>query len=159
MQLIKNPDQFGSISAKPVIGVLDQVVESFKHSHICPELVNKQNFNPTVIVNQEQLYSAIKNIVQNAVESTDKNGKVEIELVSMDSNRLTLSVSDDGKGMSQAFITDRLFRPFDSTKGVSGMGMGVFQSREFFRSIEGDLKVTSKKGVGTRFMIELPVNL
>ena len=126
MQLLKNPDQFDSTLAKPVLDVLDLVFESFKHSHISPELVNKHNSNPDIIANQDQLYSAIKNIVQNAVEATDKNGKVEIELVSMDDKRLTLCVSDNGKGMSQSFITDRLFRPFDSTKGVSGMGMGVF---------------------------------
>ena len=59
--------------------------------------------------------------------------------------------------MSQEFISDRLFRPFDSTKGVSGMGMGVFQSREFFRSIKGDLKVTSQENIGTHFIILLPV--
>ena len=74
-----------------------------------------------------------------------------------DDNQLIIDISDNGKGMSQEFIADRLFRPFDSTKGVSGMGMGGFQSREFFRSLTGDLKVTSKENVGSRFTIQLPV--
>jgi signal transduction histidine kinase len=52
---------------------------------------------------------------------------------------------------------ERLFRPFDSTKGVSGMGMGVYQSREFLRSIDGELSVRSEVNVGTQFTIEIPV--
>ena len=39
-------------------------------------------------------------------------------------------IEDDGEGMSPDFIRDRLFEPFESTKGVSGMGVGVYQSRD-----------------------------
>jgi signal transduction histidine kinase len=68
-----------------------------------------------------------------------------------------IHISDNGKGMTQDFILERLFRPFDSTKGVSGMGMGVYQSREFLRSIDGELSVRSEVNVGTQFTIEIPV--
>ena len=60
-------------------------------------------------------------------------------------------------GMTKEFINKSLFKPFESTKGVSGMGVGVYQSREYIRSITGDIEVTSKPGVGTRFEISLPV--
>ncbi|NNE37116.1 MAG: PEP-CTERM system histidine kinase PrsK, partial [Gammaproteobacteria bacterium] len=157
MQLLKNPDQLSEVSPKPIMEVIETVTISFRHHPVRPVVINRLNENPVIVANQEQLYSALKNIVQNAVESTDKNGKVEIELGSIVDNQLIIDISDNGKGMSQEFIADRLFRPFDSTKGVSGMGMGVFQSREFFRSLTGDLKVTSKENVGTRFTIQLPV--
>ncbi len=159
MQLLKNPGQLGVTTSKPILQVIDTIVDSCRHHSVCPTVINRNNLSPAVVANQEQLYSAIKNIVQNAVESTDKNGMVEIELVSIVDNQLIINVSDDGKGMSQEFIAERLFRPFDSTKGVSGMGMGVFQSREFFRSLTGDLMVTSKENAGTRFTIQLPVEL
>ncbi len=157
MQLLKNPDQLGTATAKPILEVINTIVESFRHHQICPVIVNRHNLDPIIVANQEQLYSAIKNIVQNAVESTGKSGKVEIDLVTVSGNQLTMDILDDGKGMSHEFISDRLFRPFDSTKGVSGMGMGVFQSREFFRSIKGDLNVTSQENIGTHFTIQLPV--
>ncbi len=159
MQLLKNPDQLGTATAtaKPILEVISSISESFRHHQIVPVVSNRHNLDPVIVANQEQLFSAIKNIVQNAVESTDKSGKVEIDLVSLVDSQLTIDISDDGKGMSQEFISDRLFRPFDSTKGVSGMGMGVFQSREFFRSINGDLKVTSQENIGTNFFIVLPV--
>ena len=159
MQLLKNPDQLGETSAKPVLEVIEAVVESFRHHPVCPIVNNSISGNPVIDANQEQLYSALKNIVQNAVESVDKTGKVEIELSSIVHGQLIIDVSDNGIGMSQEFIAERLFRPFDSTKGVSGMGMGVFQSREYFRSIGGDLKVASQENEGTHFTIQVPVEL
>ena len=58
--------------------------------------------------------------------------------------------------MSPEFIRDRLFRPFDSTKGLTGMGIGAFESREFIRALGGDLLVRSAPGQGTLFRILLP---
>jgi len=37
---------------------------------------------------------------------------------------VTIAVSDTGRGMERDFLRDRLFRPFDTTKGAAGMGMG-----------------------------------
>ena len=140
-----------------ILDIIYRIVESYRRNSIIPVVENPQDLNPDIKTNQEQLYSAIKNIVQNAVESVDKNGKVEIELVSVSKNQLIIDISDNGKGMSQSFIRNRLFQPFDSTKGVAGMGVGVYQSRDFVRSIGGDLKVTSEENVGTRFSIQIPV--
>jgi signal transduction histidine kinase len=49
-----------------------------------------------------------------------------------------------------------LFKPFDSTKGLTGMGIGAFESREFIRSLGGDIRVTSTPGEGALFRIVLP---
>jgi nitrogen-specific signal transduction histidine kinase len=59
--------------------------------------------------------------------------------------------------MEPEFIRDRLFRPFDSTKGSKGMGIGAYQARDYVRSLGGDVSVDSTPGVGTRFSIHLPV--
>ncbi|MCW8947410.1 MAG: ATP-binding protein, partial [Sedimenticola sp.] len=67
-----------------------------------------------------------------------------------------VSIEDNGSGMDQSFIKDRLFKPFDSTKGLTGMGIGVFESREYIRSIGGDIKVESTPGEGSIFSISLP---
>jgi putative PEP-CTERM system histidine kinase len=157
MQLLKNPGKKENITAVTLLKTIDVIIDSFRHTPIQPSIVNLQNLNPVVLANQDQLYSSMKNIVQNAVESCDKSGEVKIELHSINQQKLTLYISDNGKGMTQEFISERLFRPFDSTKGVSGMGMGVYQSREFFRSIDGDFSVLSEVNVGTQFTIELPV--
>ncbi|MBT7334800.1 MAG: hypothetical protein HN856_10535, partial [Gammaproteobacteria bacterium] len=59
--------------------------------------------------------------------------------------------------MDAAFIQNELFVPFRSTKGITGMGIGAYQARDLIRSAGGDLQVTSTIGVGTTFIIRLPM--
>jgi signal transduction histidine kinase len=59
--------------------------------------------------------------------------------------------------MDTVFIRERLFRPFDTTKGDTGMGVGAHDSREYIRALGGDIGVTSTPGKGTVFRISLPV--
>jgi signal transduction histidine kinase len=66
-----------------------------------------------------------------------------------------VTVVDDGIGMSDEFIRERLFKPFDTTKGSRGMGMGAYQLREYVRSLGGSVEVTSAPGRGTTFVVRL----
>ena len=59
--------------------------------------------------------------------------------------------------MSEAFIHDRLFKPFVSTKGLTGMGIGAFESREYVRQLGGEITVKSKEKVGSEFLVTLPL--
>jgi len=68
-----------------------------------------------------------------------------------------LTIVDDGAGMDEEFLRQRLFRPFDSTKGSKGMGIGAYQVREYARAMGGDIEVWSAPGRGTRFCIRLPI--
>jgi signal transduction histidine kinase len=68
-----------------------------------------------------------------------------------------LVVRDTGTGMDPVFIRERLFRPFDSTKGSKGMGIGAYQAREYVQSLGGHVEVQSSPGEGTAFSIILPV--
>ena len=159
MQQLKEPEKKPEKTSVNLIDVVNSILDTFRHHHIQPLLLNNLDFEPMLQAEKEELYSAIKHIVQNAVESIDKTGEVNIRLESENEQEISISISDTGKGMTQEFIAERLFRPFDSTKGVSGMGVGVYQSREYFRSLEGDLVVSSQPGQGTEFTITLPINL
>ena len=59
--------------------------------------------------------------------------------------------------MSADFIRERLFRPFDTTKGTKGMGIGVYQARDFMREAGGSLEVISDVGQGSIFRARLPL--
>jgi signal transduction histidine kinase len=50
-----------------------------------------------------------------------------------------------------------LFRPFDSTKGFKGMGIGAYQTRDYVQMLGGHVEVQSTPGQGTSFSIALPV--
>ena len=67
-----------------------------------------------------------------------------------------VDIEDDGEGMDEEFIQHRLFKPFDSTKGLTGMGIGAFESRDFVRSVNGDISVQSTPGRGSLFSVRLP---
>ena len=80
------------------------------------------------------------------------------------SNRLrvptaTLTVTDSGAGMSREFIQERLFKPFDTTTGSQGMGIGAYQVREYVQSLGGRVDVASEEGRGTRFTLRIPLAL
>jgi len=70
---------------------------------------------------RDQLTTVFSHIIQNAQEATDKNGLVAVTL-SHNAQQAMIEVRDSGIGMDAAFIRDRLFRPFDTTKGLTGMG-------------------------------------
>jgi putative PEP-CTERM system histidine kinase len=109
----------------------------------------------TVRADRERLATVFCHIIQNAQEATDKSGHVVVRAF-RDVNKAVVEVEDDGCGMDANFINGRLFRPFDSTKGLTGMGIGAFESREFIRALGGEVQVESSPGEGTLFRILLP---
>lgn len=70
-------------------------------------------------------------------------------------NRVLVDITDQGTGMSEAFVRDTLFRPFGTAKR-DGTGIGAFQARELVRETGGDLVVTSRPGQGTTMRLVLP---
>jgi putative PEP-CTERM system histidine kinase len=111
---------------------------------------------PTILADSDRLTSVIENIINNAQDATPKDGYVNISL-SQEDGMANVTVADNGSGMDALFIRDRLFRPFDTTKGDTGMGVGAYDSREYVRALGGDISVSSEPGAGTVFRISLPV--
>lgn len=109
-----------------------------------------------VMVNAERFSMVLEHVVRNAQEACDPDGEVVVE-VRRTSNEVEICVRDTGIGMDASFVRDRLFRPFDTTKGSAGMGIGAYQVREYVRSMGGSVTVRSSRGVGTRFSIHLPL--
>ena len=95
--------------------------------------------------------------MQNAQEATPAEGRVDV-MVRRNGEQAVLEVRDTGCGMDAEFIRLRLFRPFDTTKGNAGMGIGVFESREVIRGLGGEISVESIPGSGTVFTVTLPLS-
>ncbi|MBL4566967.1 MAG: PEP-CTERM system histidine kinase PrsK [Porticoccus sp.] len=103
----------------------------------------------------EQLATVFGHIIQNAQDATDKMGRVSVR-IQPEKSSIVVEVADTGIGMEPDFVRVRLFKPFDSTKGLTGMGVGAFESREYIRSLNGDISVESELGLGSTFSIVLP---
>jgi putative PEP-CTERM system histidine kinase len=112
------------------------------------------SLNPQVAADPERLTAAIEHILRNAQDATPESGSVTVSLET-DGAHIVLSVADTGSGMSQEFVTRRLFKPFDTTKGSKGMGIGAYQAREYVTSLGGTLAVRSAPGSGTTFELRL----
>jgi signal transduction histidine kinase len=104
-----------------------------------------------------RLTTIFEHLIRNSQDATRKDGRITIEAGLMN-GVASVSISDTGEGMSPNFIRERLFRPFDSTKGSQSMGIGAYQAKDYVRTLGGQMEVTSEVGVGTTFSVRLPVN-
>jgi putative PEP-CTERM system histidine kinase len=109
----------------------------------------------TVVADWERLERVVGHLIQNAIEATAKDGKVGIELARR-GEQVMIRITDSGEGMSEEFIRERLFKPFESTKSA-GMGIGVFESQEYIQELGGELEVASVPAQGSTFTIILPL--
>lgn len=136
-----------------VVVVRDQV-DRRKGSRPEPRLVVADD-EVDVVAEPDRLGAVIGHVIQNAQDATPPDGDIQINLRAAGGVAM-LEVIDNGCGMDKAFIEERLFRPFDSTKGLTGMGIGAYECREFVRSLGGRVRVESEPGKGTHFTIILP---
>jgi signal transduction histidine kinase len=117
--------------------------------------VHNSDSTAAVVADLDRLSAVIGHIVQNAQEATSNEGSVAVRTY-VDNEWSVVEVTDTGCGMDQEFIRTRLFRPFDTTKGNAGMGVGVYESREFAMTHGGAVDVVSQPEKGTTFRIKLP---
>ena len=103
----------------------------------------------------DRLSSVLEHLIQNAQEATADTGRVAIKTDRRD-DTIFIEINDSGCGMDENFIRQRLYKPFDTTKGNAGMGIGVYEARDFVVSSGGELKVVSCPGKGTKFTVVLP---
>jgi len=119
------------------------------------KLVTKFDQIPKILADGQQLQSVCTNLLLNASDAVDTNGRISVE-TTRQGDWIALSVSDNGCGMTEQFIKNSLFRPFRSTK-KKGLGIGMFQSKTIVEAHQGKIHVESQLGVGTTFRVMLPL--
>jgi signal transduction histidine kinase len=102
----------------------------------------------------DQLVTVFEHLLRNAQDATREDGTVVVTL-GAEGRHCVVTVADTGCGMTPEFIQTRLFKPFDTTKGSRGMGIGAYQLREYIRSLGGSVEVASAPGRGTTFVVKL----
>ena len=132
--------------------IIKRVITQRNVMQPCVELVNQAPC--LVTIDDERFFSVMNHLIQNAQEATASDGWVKVS-IEKQQNTIHIVVKDNGCGMSESFIATRLFKPFDTTKGNAGMGIGVFEAKQFFESVGGNLAVESIEGQGTKMIISL----
>lgn len=108
-----------------------------------------------IVGNGDRILAALQHAIGNAQDAAGPNGEVGVSIQKR-GDECEVCIKDNGEGMDDQFISERLFRPFDSTKGAGGMGIGAYQVRETVRAVGGEVLVSSEKGLGTRFRLIFP---
>jgi putative PEP-CTERM system histidine kinase len=106
------------------------------------------------LAHEQRLERTLGHLVQNAIDATRDGGAVRVRVFE-NADSLVVEVVDTGCGMSEAFVRERLFRPFETTK-ASGMGIGAYETAQYVRQIGGRIEAQSKPREGTRIRVMLP---
>jgi putative PEP-CTERM system histidine kinase len=105
----------------------------------------------TITSDPEIVERIMENLIQNAIDATSASDSIRVS-ARKESNASIVCVTDTGKGMSEQFIRDQLFKPFQSTK-TKGIGIGLYTCKELVELLNGHLTVESELGKGTTFCI------
>ena len=114
-----------------------------------------------VFTDKDALKGVLIHLIQNAQDSCNEYGEVQVNAhyqkeASLDGN-VEIQIIDNGCGMNEHFIQNDLFKPFVTTKGNAGMGIGAYEAKQFIREQHGKLTVNSELLKGTTFSISLPI--
>jgi putative PEP-CTERM system histidine kinase len=153
-QLRKGAPSTGELGLVVLDNVLREVIDVQSMRKPEPILTNS-DVGLRLRSNRDKLATILGHLIQNAQEATGADGRVEVKAYREDGFAV-IEISDDGCGMDEQFIRERLFRPFDTTKGNAGMGIGVYESREFAHAMGGAVEVISHPGSGATFFLRLP---
>ena len=115
----------------------------------------------SVMADAEKLRQIMLNLLTNALKFTDAGGAVTISC-ERDGSFIAISVSDTGRGIAPE-VLGSIFEPFVqidrhiTPTSEQGVGLGLAVSRELARGLRGDLQVRSEVGLGTTFIVRIPV--
>lgn len=112
-----------------------------------------QGSQQVVLGDKEELQKVLLNLLLNAIEASGPDSPIAAE-VGCDGTPF-VKVTDCGCGMSPRFIRNDLFVPFRTSKRT-GLGIGLYQSRQIVAAHGGTIEVTSLEGEGTVFTVRLP---
>ncbi len=142
-----------------IVAVLNKVVEqrcqSFKP---LPIVVSESAL--FVQIDAEKFANVMYHLISNAQQATADDGSVMINASMTTVNKydhIVVKVIDTGEGMSANFIETRLFKPFDTTKGNAGMGIGAYDAKNYIEEVGGMITVESEVNQGTVFTLSIPM--
>jgi signal transduction histidine kinase len=114
---------------------------------------------PPAQADPEGIHRALLNIVGNALDAVEERRNPQIAVltaVEAGGEWVRIAVVDNGIGIESRKLPD-LFKPFVSTKGARGTGLGLAVSRKILREHGGDILVQSLPGKGTKIILRLPL--
>ena len=145
----------GKVEALEAEKIIVDTIELFeKDANNDGRIETTQSIQPTIWISMDpvHLQQILWNLLINAAEAIDGNGKIHIELFSTKNKQVHIKITDSGCGMSQDDI-NLIFDPFFTTK-ASGTGLGLSIVHRILESYDALLDVESKVDQGTTFTLQ-----
>lgn len=153
----KKVAETGSLSSHKLSELIEQVISQRCHQLTpTPQMTVIEEHR--VMLDHEKFNNVMYHLLSNAQQATDDNGVITVTLLVSEGQQRVI-IEDSGIGMERAFIEQRLFKPFDTTKGNAGMGIGAYDAKTYMESIGGKLEVQSVVGEGSMFTLTFPTGL
>jgi signal transduction histidine kinase len=114
---------------------------------------------PHIPIDPEGIHRALMNVVGNAFDAVEDRPTPQVTVGTRydpEPGWLRILVLDNGIGISPQKLAD-IFRPFVSSKGAKGTGLGLAVSRKILREHGGDIVVQSQLGKGSKFILRMPI--
>ena len=110
----------------------------------------------TVECDRGKMQMSLSHLIKNAQDACREGGDVSVE-ISTQGKHAIIQIQDSGMGMDHAFVKEKLFKPFESTKEGAGMGVGAYLTKTYIEQLGGSISVNSAPGQGTCFTLRLPL--
>ena len=108
------------------------------------------------LLDENQIEQVFINLLLNALHAVEEHGRVTVySTVDPLQDKITVEIADNGCGISAKNVK-KIFEPFYTTR-AGGTGLGLSVSYGIIKNHEGDIRVFSEPGKGSRFMIEFPI--
>ncbi len=141
--------------------VLEESVDSLENEARYRNIEIVKDLTPDLLhisSDSSQLHQVFLNILNNAIDAIDKDGKIELRTKYLgQDHQIAVEIQDSGPGIPKE-ILDKIFDPFFTTKEVGkGTGVGLSISYNIMEKLGGRIMVASEPGKGTTFTLYLPV--
>src|SRR5215470_19649844 len=139
--------------------LLSETIALLRNSpELRPDHLIKEDYPAEPLIYQgdpNQMRQIFWNLARNAIQAMPQGGNLNVSLQARPNRDVTIAFSDTGQGMSRE-QKERLFEPFNSSSGGTGLGMAIVY--QLVRDHNGNILVDSEVGKGTKIAIRLPAN-
>lgn len=142
--------------------IVEEIMQVLVHAADKKDIELNAEIDHHIILKTDKnmLMTILRNLVSNAIKFTQRGGKVLLKAITDESGRILIYCIDTGIGMRQE-VVDNIFNFTDNTssrgtENETGTGLGLVLCKEFAEKLNGTIKVESKPGEGSKFILILP---
>ncbi|MBO9594655.1 MAG: PAS domain S-box protein [Niabella sp.] len=140
-----------------LVAMAQEVLAGFTHS--AKHQFSFRNRKPVMIyADRIRLEQVLTNLLNNAVKYTPEGGMITVKIREAP-HQVDVSIRDEGTGIDAEHLTkifDQFYRAVDPGSNISGLGIGLYISKEIVVRHGGSIRVESRKGSGSVFIFSIP---